>query len=102
MALTTSGSAAERQMRLDAFFADWMTYETGCSIDNEYCDNPVQAWLRASGKSMNYDSGGGCAMAEHTRVLCRQPPPSAHARAGGSDVQKRPKAHVLCALYGME
>jgi len=61
-ALTTPGTAAERQMRLDAFFTDWMTYEAGCSIENEYCDNPVQAWLRTSGKSMNYDSGG-CALA---------------------------------------
>jgi hypothetical protein len=59
-ALTTPGSALERQMRLDAFFADWMTYESGCSIANEYCDNPEQAWLRASGESMNY--GGGCAL----------------------------------------
>ena len=60
-ALTTPGTAAERQTRLDAFFADWMTYEAGCSIENEYCDNPVQVWLRASGKSMNYDAGG-CAL----------------------------------------
>jgi hypothetical protein len=61
-ALTTPGTAAERQMRLDAFFADWMTYESGCSIANEYCDNPVQAWLRESGESMNHGSGG-CALA---------------------------------------
>ena len=60
------GDAARRQMRLDAFFADWMTYEAGCSIANEYCDNPVQAWLRASGESMNYDNGG-CAMAGRDR-----------------------------------
>jgi hypothetical protein len=66
-ALTTPGSGAERQMRLDAFFTNWMTYEPGCSIENEYCDNPVQAWLRASGKSMTYESGG-CAMAGSTRV----------------------------------
>ncbi len=64
-ALTDPGDAALRQMRLDAFFADWMTYEAGCSIANEYCDNPVQAWLRASGESMNYDDGG-CAMAGRT------------------------------------
>ena len=31
-----AGHAAERQTRLDAFFADWMTYEAGCSIENEY------------------------------------------------------------------
>jgi hypothetical protein len=66
-ALTTPGAAAERQMRLDAFFTNWMGYEPGCSIENEYCDNPVQAWLRASGKSMNYESGG-CTMAGSTRV----------------------------------
>jgi hypothetical protein len=63
--LTDPGDAALRQMRLDAFFADWMTYEAGCSIANEYCDNPVQAWLRASGASMNYDDSG-CAMAGRT------------------------------------
>ena len=66
-ALTTPGAPAERQMRLDAFFTNWMGYEPGCSIENEYCDNPVQAWLRASGKSMNYQSGG-CVMAGSTRV----------------------------------
>jgi len=60
-ALTLPGGAAERQMRLDGFFADWMTYEAGCSIANEYCDNPEQRWLRTSGESMNYDSGG-CAL----------------------------------------
>jgi hypothetical protein len=60
-ALTDPGDRTERQARLDAFFADWMEYESGCSIDNEYCDNPVQSWLRASGESMNY--GGGCALA---------------------------------------
>ena len=65
-ALTTPGTALERQMRLDAFFADWMTYEPGCSIANDYCDNPVQIWLRTSGESMNY--GGGCALAGRARV----------------------------------
>ena len=64
-ALTTPGPAAERQLRLEAVLADWMTYEPGCSIENEYCDSPVQAWLRASGKSMSYESGG-CAMAGRT------------------------------------
>jgi hypothetical protein len=68
-ALTGPGDAVMRQMRLDAFLADWMAYEPGCSIANEYCDNPVQAWLRASGESMNYD-GGGCVMAgRHGTVL---------------------------------
>ncbi len=66
-ALTTPGDVIARQARLDAFFADWMTYEAGCSIENEYCDNPVQAWLRSSGKSMNYQDGG-CAMAGRTRT----------------------------------
>ena len=66
-ALTTPGAAADRQARLDAFFANWMTYEAGCSIENEYCNNPVQAWLRASGKSMNYDSGG-CTLAGPMRA----------------------------------
>ena len=66
-ALTTPGTAAERQMRLDAFFTNWMTYEPGCSIENDYCDNPVQLWLRASGKSMNDDSGG-CALAGGARA----------------------------------
>jgi hypothetical protein len=66
-ALTTPGNVVERQARLDAFFADWMTYEAGCSIDNEYCGNPVQAWLRTSGESMTYDNGG-CAMAGRTRM----------------------------------
>jgi hypothetical protein len=61
-ALTTAGTALDRQMALDAFFMHWMTYESGCSIANEYCDNPEQAWLRASGESMNY-GGGGCAVA---------------------------------------
>jgi hypothetical protein len=64
-ALTDPGDAVMRQMRLDAFLADWMTYEAGCSIANEYCDNPVQAWLRTSGESMNYDDGG-CTMAGRT------------------------------------
>ena len=53
-------------MRLDAFLDNWLTYETGCSIANEYCDNPEQAWLRTSGESMNYDSGG-CAVAGRSR-----------------------------------
>jgi hypothetical protein len=66
-ALTTPGDVSERQMRLDAFFTDWMTYEAGCSIGNEYCGNPVQAWLRTSGQSMNYD-GGGCALAGSGRI----------------------------------
>jgi len=43
-----------------------MTYEPGCSIANDYCDNPVQIWLRTSGESMNY--GGGCALAGRARV----------------------------------
>jgi len=60
-ALTTSGTAAQRQTSLDTFFDDWMTYEAGCSISNEYCDNPEQAWLRSSGESMNYGNGG-CAL----------------------------------------
>src|SRR5262249_3149728 len=34
---------------------------------NEYCDNPVQAWLRTSGESMNY-GGGGCALGGPTGV----------------------------------
>jgi hypothetical protein len=66
-ALTMPGDGAERQMRLDAFFTDWMTYETGCSIENEYCNNPVQAWLRASGKEMGGDSAG-CALAGSARA----------------------------------
>jgi hypothetical protein len=66
-ALTTTGDAAARQMRLDMFMNHWMTYEAGCSIANEYCDNPVQAWLRASGESMNYDTGG-CATAGRSRT----------------------------------
>jgi len=66
-ALSTSGDPMTRQMRLDAFLDKWMTYETGCSIANEYCDNPEQAWLRTSGESMNYD-GGGCAVAGKTRA----------------------------------
>ena len=61
-ALTAPGTAAERQTRLDAFFTNWLAYESGCSIANEYCDNPEQAWLRSSGESMNY-GGGGCALA---------------------------------------
>jgi len=56
------------RMALDAFFTDWMTYEAGCSIENEYCDNPVQAWLRTSGKSMNYDSGG-CALMRSASLM---------------------------------
>jgi len=59
--LTTAGTAVARQASLDAFFMTWMTYEAGCSIANEYCDNPEQAWLRSSGESMNYDNGG-CAL----------------------------------------
>ena len=66
-ALTTPGDPAMRQMRLDAFLDNWLTYEAGCSIANEYCDNPEQAWLRTSGESMNYDSGG-CAVAGKTRA----------------------------------
>jgi hypothetical protein len=66
-ALTTPGTAADRQMRLDAFLAEWMTYEAGCSIDNQYCDNPVEAWLLASGKSMGGDSAG-CALAGSARA----------------------------------
>jgi hypothetical protein len=66
-ALTTPGTAADRQMRLDTFFDDWMTYEAGCSIANQYCDNPVEAWLVASGKEMGGDSAG-CALAGSARV----------------------------------
>jgi len=60
-ALTQPGDRAAHLARLDAFFTDWMDYEPGCSIENEYCGNPVQAWLRSSGESMNYQSG--CALA---------------------------------------
>jgi hypothetical protein len=58
-ALTAPGDRATRQTRLDTFLDDWMTYEPGCTIANEYCDNPVQVWLRTSGESMNH---GGCAL----------------------------------------
>jgi hypothetical protein len=49
-------------MRLDAFFDTWMTYESGCSFDNAYCDNPVFA-------SLQQEQGNeGCALAGRTPV----------------------------------
>ncbi len=61
-ALNQPGDRAVRQQRLDRFFADWMTYQPGCDLANEYCDSPLQRVLRDSGKSDVYGSGG-CAAA---------------------------------------
>ena len=94
---TAPGTAAERQTRLDAFFADWMTYEGGCSIENEYCDNPVQAWLRASGKSMNYDTGG-CALAGRARGGIRRAARSARLGLAALTLRRRRRRARIAAL----
>jgi hypothetical protein len=74
-------------MRLDAFLDKWMTYETGCSIANEYLRQPEQAWLRTSGESMNYDGGGLRGRGQDARGQGRagRPSPSFSSLAAGAD-----------------
>jgi MYXO-CTERM domain-containing protein len=50
-ALTVPGTRAERAQRIADFLETWMTYEAGCTLDNDYCQSPVYDWLKHSGRS---------------------------------------------------
>lgn len=50
-ALSLPGSRAMRAQRLADFLENWMSYEPGCSLDNQYCDEPTYAWLSHSDRS---------------------------------------------------
>jgi len=50
-ALTASGPHAERAQRIADFLETWMTYEPGCTLDNDYCQSPIYDWLSHSDRS---------------------------------------------------
>lgn len=50
-ALSEPGSRAERAERIVAFLEEWMAYEPGCTLDNDYCQNDVYDWLKRSDRS---------------------------------------------------
>jgi len=60
-ALSQPGDRDARAAALQRFLDDWETYEPGCSFDNNYCEDPIQQWLRGAGRgqSDNY-AGSGC------------------------------------------
>jgi MYXO-CTERM domain-containing protein len=50
-AITTPGVRAERAQRIADFLEAWMTYEPGCTLENDYCQSPVYDWLSHSDRS---------------------------------------------------
>jgi hypothetical protein len=49
--VSTPGTRAERDARLQTLLDRWLTYEPGCTLANGYCNDPTYAWLQTSGKS---------------------------------------------------
>jgi hypothetical protein len=65
-ALTRPGTRAERQARLERFFADWFEYQPGCELGNEYCGHPMYRWMVQNGKTDAHLTGRaalGCSTA---------------------------------------
>ena len=50
-ALTTPGPRAERAQRISDFLESWMTYEPGCTLENDYCQSPAYDFLSHSDRS---------------------------------------------------
>jgi len=74
-ALTTPGQHAERAERIADFLETWMSYEPGCTLDNDYCQSQVYDWVSHSDRSDKNICDGplGCDMA---RASAMSPEPA--------------------------
>ncbi len=59
-AVFSAADAQDRNRRLNAFFEQWMSFQAGCNLENNYCDHPLLDEIEGDDFRCSAASSCGC------------------------------------------